>query len=215
MYLINADIINSKRKSIDLNYVWRSENEFQALKQKYAIERRDFSIVAGDALRILTIDLKTVVFIAIELMVILKKYDLCSRFFISNSDKLYLDDEYTNLSEPNDEIFYQNVNLEKNLKNDRDYYRLKQFTIRSTLPIEDNLLYSLSLLCFRKPEYIEYIYLHYCEHLTQSEIAAKFKISQVAVSKKLRSANYPYFKLTMNNLQLLEEEDVNIDKFDA
>lgn len=198
-YLITADVINSKVENKSLAQILLKNDEIEKLRSENNIEKKNISIVAGDQLRVLCNSLYESIKIGIQIMVVLNKYDMLSRLFISHSEER-INPNYSNLSEATGEVFFKNNDLENRVKKDREYYNLNQYTFRSSDVVDDIMLYGMSLICLKRADNIGILYDYHFKKLSQKEIANKYNISQAAVSKKLLSMNYSYFKLVLTSI---------------
>lgn len=134
-----------------------------------------------------------------DLILALNNEGLISRLYISQSNEQI--DVATIEPLNNDyQVFKLNANLRKDCIGSKMHRKNKHFSIRAHHPTLDSILYSLSVLCFKYERNLQLLYDKYYLGLTQTEIATKHHISQVAVSKKLKSSNYEMFKMIVGRL---------------
>lgn len=134
-----------------------------------------------------------------ELILAINSENLIAKLYISQSNEA-INLNGIDLENNNYQVFEQNKSLRKTCNNQKLPRKNKHFMIRAYHPTLDNILYPLSVLCFKYERNLELLYDKYYLNLTQSQVAEKYKISQVAVSKKLRSSSYEIFKTVVDRL---------------
>ncbi len=188
MILISV-ITNSQDESLLIN------EELYNLKNNYP----GFIRIEEDRIDILTNTVKPDIELCLRLMLILNQLNLKAKFYISESNQL-IDQNHTELNLEQLKVFKMNNKIEKLYSKKRAFRNLDKFIIRSSHETLDSIVYSLSILCFKHEANLEILYDKYFLNLSQIEIASKHQISQVAVSKKLKSNNYEMFKLIVSRI---------------
>ncbi len=188
MILISA-ITNSQEDSLLIN------EELYNLKNNYP----GFIRIEEGRIDILRNTTEPDIELCLRLMLILNQYNLKAKFYISESNQV-IDQNQIELDFEQLKVFKMNNKIEKLYTKNRTFRNLDKFVIRSSHETLDSILYSLSMLCFKHEANLEILYDKHFLNLSQIEIATKHQISQVAVSKKLKSNNYEMFKLIVNRI---------------
>ncbi|WOO87867.1 hypothetical protein RZE82_02780 [Mollicutes bacterium LVI A0039] len=192
MILITVDIIKEElpRKLNDYEKVYKLATKLQ---QHYFVtfsENRIYVLVDND---------EDYFKICYMIILAINSEALTARLYISQSNEHV---ELNNLDVLNNkyQVFKLNTKLRKECLRNKTFRKSSSFAIRANHPMLDSILYSLSVLCFKHERNLELLNDKYYLKLTQIQIAEKYNISQVAVSKKLRSSNYEMFKMIVGRL---------------
>lgn len=135
--------------------------------------------------------------ICFELILAFKQAGLKAKLFVSQSN------EITTFPVENLQalkLYKSNLRFQKKCFNNRGFKINNHYLIRAEHETLDSILYMVSKLCFKHSRNLEIVYESFYMGLTQKEMANKYNISQVAVSKKLKSNNYDIFKLVVERL---------------
>lgn len=135
--------------------------------------------------------------ICFDLILAFKQEGLKAKLFVSQSNETTkFPIEYLRTLK----LYRSNLRFQKKCFSNRGFKINEHYLVRAEHETLDSILYMLSRLCFRHSRNLEIVYDAYYTGLTQKEIASKYNISQVAVSKKLKSNNYDVFKLVVERL---------------
>lgn len=191
MILITADIICDLPKKLS-DY----EQVYLFLAK---VRENNFATVEDNRLYILLNNSDDYFKLALELILALNRECLVAKLYVSQSNEAI---ELKRLDVINNryQVFKLNNALRKQCIKNRSYKLTTHFTIRASHQTLDSILYSLSKLCFKYERNLDMVYDRYYLKLNQSQLAEKYNMSQVAVSKKLRSNNYEMFKLIVSRL---------------
>ncbi len=192
MILITADIVNEglPKKLSDYEQIYMFIVK---------LKETNFATIDNDRIIILLENEDDYFKTCFELILAINNEELIARLFISQSNEIVRLNQL-NVNSNKYQVFKLNENLRKNTLKNRTYKLHQHFSIRAHHEMLDSILYSLSMLCFKHERNLDILYDKYFNRLTQNEIADKHQISQVAVSKKLKSNNYEMFKLIVSRL---------------
>ncbi|WOO89695.1 hypothetical protein R2F61_03025 [Mollicutes bacterium LVI A0078] len=192
MILIRSDIeLGSSQSSIEsIEQIYLHLNKLRA---------SCFAQVYEESVYIICEDQDDYFKICMELILVLNKLNLNAKLYISHSNEV-IDLNSLEIATTSYQIFKLNEAARKQYLKTRSFKRNEHYLIRAHHPMLDSILYSLSQMCFKHNQNIELLYDKYYNRLTQSQVAERHGLSQVAVSKKLKSNNYEMFKLLVSRL---------------
>ncbi len=172
-----------------------TKEELYNLKNTY----RGYIRITESRIDILTNSTKPNLKLCMEIMLILNSYQMTAKFYVSESNQqINLSELEVNFEEL--KVYKMNSKVEKQYLKNRNFRNLEKFVIRSSHDTLDSILYSLSKLCFKHNNNLDILYDKYYLQLSQKQIAEKYNMSQVAISKKLKSNNYEMFKLIVDRI---------------
>lgn len=213
MFLITFDVIDSRKMSTKLADIINIDEYLSDLCKEYSIYNKNIQIHDGDQIRVLVKKYLSVVEIILDVLSFLISNDIKARVFISCGN--IETKGYNNLSEADGDMFHKNKKLEETSKNDLNYYKEKQCSIRylgyENSALLDILFLSVSKLCLKKADNIQVIFKKHFKGFTQKQLADELDISQTAIFKKLKASELRYLNsavIEINKLLEKEEQDV-------
>ncbi len=179
------------------------ETDINSYEQIYLyinqLRTTSFAKVAENSIYVICNDDDDYFKICMDLILIINKLKLKAKLYISHSNEVIAINNLDPVTSEN-QIFKLNAKVRIQYLKNRTFRRNDHFLVRAHHPMLDSILYSLSQMCFKHDQNIELLYDKYYNRLTQNQIAEKHNLSQVAVSKKLKSNNYEMFKLIVSRL---------------
>lgn len=205
MYLISFDIIESRKHALQLTEVFTNQvvSEYH---QKYQIDSGLIEIYGGDQFRLLADNSALIIELVIETFTRLYDYQMQARCFITVGE---INNSANQISSATGEIFYQNRQLEadvkatKNPKSNTIYYRGLDKSDEISL-----LFSTFNKLVLNKPGYLKALYnYHFCGR-SQVEVARLIGISQSTVNNQLNKVNSELISSYNQVISKLIEEEL-------
>ncbi len=210
MFLLCYDVIDSRIQEKRLADIAELNNYFNKLSQDYDLSNEQIQVHDGDQIRILLSDSSRILKLAFDVFTFLTANSLSARLFISSGQLNTKEKKDIRIADG--PVFYLNRQLEDKCKADQNYYRDKHNSIRyisetSKSNLLDILFLSFSKLALKKSLNATVIYYYLFKHDTQTSLANRLGVSQVAISGRLKNMNINLLEQMVQQIDILLDDE--------